>query len=99
MGVDIMVLNTAVADFRSEVFSFADDLVGPGGLAKCQTQDMPPYCRLSIGNGSMRAGHHRRPRQPAPLMARAGLRVAVGVNLAKANSTASMPRAASFMTA
>ncbi len=84
MGVDIMVLNTAVADFRSEVFSFADDLVGPGGLAKCQTQDMPPYSQAEyrqwIDAGLATTGG---PGNSAPLMARAGLRVAVGVNLGK----------------
>ena len=43
MGVDVLVLNTAVADFRSGEFAFADELVGPGGLAKCRTADMPAY--------------------------------------------------------
>jgi len=84
MGVDVLVLNTAVADFRSEVFSFADDLVGPGGLAKCPTKDMPPYTQAQyrrwIEAGLATTGG---PGNSAPLMARAGLRVAVGVNLGK----------------
>jgi len=84
MSVDIMILNTAVADFRSDVFSFADDLVGPGGLAKCPTKDMPPYTQAQyrqwIEAGLATTGG---PGNSAPLMARAGLRVAVGVNLGK----------------
>jgi len=82
MDVDILVLNTAVADFRSEVFSFADDLVGPGGLAKCDTKHMPPYTQAQyrqwIDAGLATTGG---PGNSAPLMARAGLKVAVGVNL------------------
>ena len=42
MPVDVLVLNTAVVDFRREDFSFTDKLVGEGGLARCETRDMPP---------------------------------------------------------
>ncbi len=84
MAVDILILNTAVADFRSRLFAFADELVGPGGLAKCPTKDMPPYTqdqyRQWIQEGLATTGG---PGNSAPLMARAGLRVAVGVNLGK----------------
>ncbi|MBN1818749.1 MAG: carbohydrate kinase family protein [Sedimentisphaerales bacterium] len=84
MSVDVLILNTAVADLRSDAFAFADKLVGPGGLAKCRTVDMPDYSQRQyhdwISRGLATAGG---PGNTAPLMARAGLRVAVGVNLGK----------------
>ncbi|MDD2455703.1 MAG: PfkB family carbohydrate kinase [Kiritimatiellae bacterium] len=84
MATDILILNTAVLDLRSPDFAFADRLAGAGGLAKCATADMPPYSQEQIkayvdaGCGS--AGG---PGNTAPLQARAGLQVAVGVNLGK----------------
>ena len=84
MGVDVLVLNTAVADFRSGEFAFADELVGPGGLAKCRSADMPAYTEAQyrgwIEQGLATTGG---PGNSAPLMARAGLKIAVGVNLGK----------------
>ena len=82
MGVDVLVLNTAVVDFRSGEFAFADDLVGSGGLAKCSTADMPVYTEAQyrgwIEQGLATTGG---PGNSAPLMARAGLKVAVGANI------------------
>jgi sugar/nucleoside kinase (ribokinase family) len=82
MTTDIFVLNTAVADFRHEEFSFADRLAGEGGLARCATRDMPAYSQTRyrewILGGYATAGG---PGNSAPLMAKAGLKVAVGVNL------------------
>ena len=82
MGTDLLILNTAVLDLRSPDFSFADRLVGAGGLAKCATADMPHYTQAEIqsyvARGCATAGG---PGNTAPLVARAGLRVAVGVNL------------------
>jgi sugar/nucleoside kinase (ribokinase family) len=82
MGVDVFILNTAVADFRSSEFSFTEKLAGPGGLAKCKTADMPAYTQQQykkwIEQGCVTAGG---PGNTAPLMAAAGLKVAVGVNL------------------
>ncbi len=82
MGVDVLVLNTGVVDFRSGEFGFADELVGPGGLAKCRGADMPAYTqgqyRGWIEGGLATTGG---PGNSAPLMARAGLKVGVGVNL------------------
>jgi len=82
MGVDVLLLNTAVADFRGQEFEFTDKLVGPGGLAKCKTADMPDYTQQQfkawIDQGNATAGG---PGNTAPLIARAGLDVAVGVNL------------------
>jgi sugar/nucleoside kinase (ribokinase family) len=84
MAVDVLVLNTAVVDLRRPDFAFADRLVGVGGLAKCRTQDMPPYSqpqlREWIDGGFATAGG---PGNTAPLIARTGLKVAVGVNLGR----------------
>jgi len=84
MAVDVLVLNTAVADLRSEDFEFADELVGKGGLAKCQIKDIPDYSqgkvREWIDKGFATAGG---PGNSAPLIARTGLKVALGVNLGK----------------
>ena len=82
MAVDVLVLNTAVADLRSEEFEFVDELVGKGGLAKCQIEDIPDYSqekvREWIEQGFATAGG---PGNSAPLIARTGLKVALGVNL------------------
>ena len=78
MGVDVLLLNTAVADFRGQAFEFTEKLVGPGGLAKCKTVDMPVYTQEQfkawIEQGKATAGG---PGNTAPLIARAGLNVAV----------------------
>lgn len=82
MAVDILILNTAVTDLRRPDFEFADRLVGKGGLAKCKTEDMPDYSQEQIkqwiDEGTATAGG---PGNTAPLIARTGLKVAVGVNL------------------
>lgn len=82
MNIDVLVLNTAVTDLRRPEFVFADELVGRGGLAKCKTEDMPKFSQEQIEEwikeGSATAGGCG---NNAPLMARAGLKVAVGVNL------------------
>jgi len=84
MATDVLILNTAVTDLRRPDFDFADELVGKGGLAKCKTEDMPEYSqeqlREWIEQGFATAGG---PGNSAPLVARTGLRVAVGVNLGK----------------
>ena len=84
MGIDVLILNTAVADFRSDEFSFVETLVGPGGLAKCDTADMPTYSQQQykkwIDKGFATAGG---PGNTSPLMSRAGIKTAVGVNLGK----------------
>jgi len=82
MAVDILILNTAVVDLRRPDFDFTDALVGKGGLAKCKTQDMPAFSQEQIkqwiDEGYATAGG---PGNTAPLIARTGLKVAVGVNL------------------
>jgi sugar/nucleoside kinase (ribokinase family) len=84
MATDVLMLNTAVTDLRRPDFDFADELVGKGGLAKCKTEDMPDYSQQQlkewIEQGFATAGG---PGNSAPLIARTGLRVAVGVNLGK----------------
>lgn len=86
MDTDVLILNTAVADLRRPDFEFADELVGKGGLAKCNAEDMPGYSqkelRQWIEDGFATAGG---PGNTAPLIARTGLKVAVGVNLGKGN--------------
>jgi len=86
MATDVLILNTGVADLRRPDFKFADKLVGKGGLAKCKTEDMPNYSqeqlRRWIEQGFATAGG---PGNTAPLIARTGLKVAVGVNLGKGN--------------
>ncbi|MFB0555661.1 MAG: carbohydrate kinase family protein [Phycisphaerae bacterium] len=84
MTTDVLILNTGVADLRRPDFKFADKLVGKGGLAKCKTKDMPNYSQAQlrewIEQGFATAGG---PGNTAPLIARTGLKVAVGVNLGK----------------
>ncbi|MBN1807095.1 MAG: hypothetical protein JW837_17740 [Sedimentisphaerales bacterium] len=86
MATDVLILNTAVTDLRRPDFTFADKLVGKGGLAKCKTEDMPSYSqgqiREWIEQGFATAGG---PGNTAPLIARTGLKVAVGVNLGEGN--------------
>jgi len=84
MVVDVLILNTAVADLRRPDFEFVDKLVGKGGLAKCQVKDVPNYSQQQvrewIEQGYATAGG---PGNTAPLIAKTGLNVAVGVNLGK----------------
>ena len=84
MATDVLILNTAVTDLRRPDFEFADELVGKGGLAKCKTKDMPDFTQEQltewIRQGFATAGG---PGNTAPLIARTGLKVAVGVNLGR----------------
>jgi sugar/nucleoside kinase (ribokinase family) len=82
MSVDVLVLNTAVVDFRREDFDFADALVGEGGLTKCSEQDRPKHSQEQLAQwieqGFATTGGSG---NAAPLIARGGLKTAVGVNL------------------
>jgi sugar/nucleoside kinase (ribokinase family) len=84
MSVDILILNTAVVDFRGGEFDFVEKLAGKGGLARGKTKNMPiytqPQYRSWIESGKATAGG---PGNSAPLTARAGIGTAVGVNLGK----------------
>lgn len=88
MAVDVLLLNTAVVDFRREDFYFTDDLVGEGGVARCETRDMPAFSQSKfqqwIDQGFAAPGGLG---NAAPLIAAAGLKVAVGANLGRGNAS------------
>lgn len=84
MAIDVLILNTAVLDLRSPDFSFVDQQVGPGGLAKCPTAEMPNYSQAQIKHYIEQAGASAGgPGNTAPLQAKANLNVAVGAFLGK----------------
>ncbi len=82
--LDVLILNTAVADFRGHEFAFVSDLTGPGGVARCSLEDMPSYTqkqyRSWIDQGRANAGGSG---NSAPLMAKAGIQTGVAANLGK----------------
>lgn len=84
MNIDILILNTAVVDFRGREFSFSERLAGAGGLAKCKAEGMPDYTQAQykswIAAGRATAGG---PGNTAPLLSRAGMKVALDVHLGK----------------
>lgn len=85
MSVDILVLNTAVVDFRHGDFNFVDELVQAGGLTKCEYGDVPPYSQEKLyayihGDRCVTLGGSG---NCAPLMARTGLKTAVCAYLGK----------------
>jgi len=84
MAVDVLILNTGVVDFRRPDFDFADELVREGGLAKCKQEKRPNHSQEQLAEwirqGCAAAGG---PGNTAPLIAKAGLKVAVGVNLGR----------------
>ena len=84
MATDVMILNTGVVDFRRSDFVFADRLVSKDGLAKCKVEEMPDYSQQQlkewIEQNYATAGG---PGNTAPLIAKTGLRVAIGTNLGK----------------
>ncbi|OHB59047.1 MAG: hypothetical protein A2Y12_18405 [Planctomycetes bacterium GWF2_42_9] len=84
MQTDVLILNTLVADFRSSDFEYTRALTCPGGMVKCRNVDMPNYSQQQlkkwIQQGFVTVGG---PGNVAPLIAKAGLRVAIGGNLGK----------------
>lgn len=84
MSIDILILNTAVVDFRGGEFGFVEKLAGKGGLARGKTKDMPACTQQQykdwIDSGKATAGG---PGNTAPLLSKAGIKTAVGVNLGK----------------
>ncbi len=80
--MDVLILNTAVMDLRGPSFEFASQLAGAGGLARCETAELPPYTQSQIAEwiaaGGASAGG---PGNTAPLLQRAGIQTAVGVYL------------------
>jgi sugar/nucleoside kinase (ribokinase family) len=83
-GCDVLVLNTSVVDLRRPDFNFVARFSGPGGVTRAPTRKMPPFSpeqiRAWLREGCGLAGG---PGNCAPLMARAGLKVAVGANLGR----------------
>ena len=83
MQTDVLILNTLVVDFRRN-FESIGALTCPGGMVKCRNEDMPDYSqqqlRKWIQQGFVTVGG---PGNAAPLIAKAGLRVAIGGNLGK----------------
>jgi len=79
-----MILNTAATDLRRDDFTFTGELAGEGGLALCKNEDMPSYSQQQIkewiDTGHATAGG---PGNTTSLVVRAGLSVAVAVNLGK----------------
>jgi len=43
MGIDVLILNTAVVDIRSSEFDFVKAKVKQGGLVKCSCEELPNY--------------------------------------------------------
>jgi sugar/nucleoside kinase (ribokinase family) len=88
MAVDVLLLNTAVVDFRREDFYFAGGLAGEGGVARCETRDMPAFSQAQfqqwIDQGFAVPGGLG---NAAPLIAAAGLAVAVGANLGRGTAS------------
>lgn len=84
MQTDVLILNTLVVDFRRSSFESIGVLTCPGGMVKCENDEMPndsqPQLREWIQQGFVTVGG---PGNVAPLVAKAGLRVAVGGNLGK----------------
>ncbi len=82
--MDVFVLNTAVVDLRSDDFDFVTKLAGEGGLVMGNRKDLPNYSQSQLADLiKSGCGVPGGPGNSAPLMARAGLKVAVGVNLGK----------------
>jgi sugar/nucleoside kinase (ribokinase family) len=81
MRVDLLILNTAVADLRRSEFDFVNGLVGQGGVARCETKDMPDYSPAQLHEWIQIVATAGGSGNTAPLVARAGLKTAVGVNL------------------
>ena len=89
MTIDVLVLNTLAVDYRlrGDEGSWIEGLVGEGGLAKCAREALPKHCDEQqsqewIKQGKTTAGG---PGNCAPLIARAGLKVAVVGNLGSGN--------------
>lgn len=78
-ATDILILNSAVLDIRNREFAFTDTFAQAGGLAVCGAEDMPKYSEAELAR-LIREGHATAggAGNTAPLVARSGLRVAVG---------------------
>lgn len=86
MGVDVLVLNTAVVDLRRPDFQFVDNLVMADGLAKCESRQMPRFSSEDyqrwIEEGCATAGGFG---NNAALMAATGINIAAFTSLGQGN--------------
>ncbi len=90
MGVDILILNTAVVDVRVPDFEldneFNSKMAGKGGLVKYDSKFMPDFSQEQLYSwakkGYVVAGGAG---NSAPLIARAGLKTAIAAVLGKGN--------------
>ena len=86
MAIDVLIMNTAAVDLRHKDFDFVDALVGKGGLARCESRDMPDFSEQQFAQWLEQGfGTAGGPGNTAPLLAKCGLKVAVGANLGKGN--------------
>lgn len=84
MGIDVLILNTAVVDLRGDEFAFAEKLAGAGGLAKCHASHMPAYTQAQYHAWlDSHKGTAGGPGNTAPLIARLGVKTAVAANLGR----------------
>lgn len=86
MGTDILILNTAVVDVRAPNFELGSKTAGKGGLVRHETEFMPDISQEQLDSwakqGYVLAGGSG---NSAPLIARAGLKVAIAAVLGKGN--------------
>ena len=84
MRADVFVLNFAVVDFRRKDFDFVSELVSHGGIYCGTTSQMPDYSQERYAKwtqqGQATAGGVG---NSAPLMAKAGLNVAIGAGFGR----------------
>lgn len=84
MQTDVLVLNFAVVDFRRNDFDFVSKLVSHGGIYCGKAEEMPAYSQIQYAqwakDGLATAGGVG---NSSPLMAKAGMNVAIGANLGK----------------
>jgi len=84
MATDVLLLNFVVVDYRRDDFSFVSERVKQGGIYRGTTDEMPLYTQEQyarwVEQGCATVGGVG---NSAPLLARAGLNVAVGANLGR----------------
>jgi sugar/nucleoside kinase (ribokinase family) len=84
MRTDVLILNFAVVDFRRSDFAFVSQLVSHGGIYCGKAEEMPAYSQGQYAqwakDGLATAGGVG---NAAPLMAKAGLNIAIGASLGK----------------
>lgn len=84
MGIDVLILNTAVVDVRVPKFKFSNTPVGKDGLLLPENKHMPNFSQKQLyswmSKGYVTAGGSG---NSAPLISRAGLKVSIAAVLGK----------------